>query len=252
LVRNINDPSLSPINFLDNELWLRINIICTLGEDNNIPLGSEDPNEEPSSSRRQFDPREWHALRSTVAEQSHIVTSEHKCSSHTEAHSGLNENECLHSSSDDESGLLGLISDANRTRKPNPPIKPLPYAVKTGDIIPMGQLLDQSSDGFDPAHMINHPDDDPTVSHNANTSVHDEYKQVAVFGNPELQAWIKAILAENREVFSSVLPSQPARVTPLRLDVDAESWETSSHQLPHRRQSISKDKQLLIVIFLKS
>ena len=110
-------------------------------------------------------------------------------------------------------GLCPLRLSANRTRKPNPPIKPLPYAVEAGDIIHMDQLLDKSSDGFDPTNMINHPDDDPMVSHKVNTSVHDEYKQVAVFGNPELQAWIKAILAENREVFSSVLPSQPARVT---------------------------------------
>ena len=171
-VRNINDPSLSPINYLDNELWLRINIICTLGEDNNMASESKDLDEEPSSSRRQFDPLEWHALRSTLAEQSHIVTNEHKCSSQTEAHSDLNENECIHSSSVDNSGLLGLISDANRSRKPNPPIKPLPYAVETGDIIHMDQLLDKSSDGFDPANMINHPDDDPMVSHNVNTSVH--------------------------------------------------------------------------------
>ena len=243
-VRNINDPSIPPLNYLENELWLRINIICTLGADNNnMPLESEGSDDTTSSNRRQSDPREWHSLRSQISEREHIIHHEYEYSSH-QADDSLNDEGCTIPPANDRSSLLGQISDANRVRRPNPPVKPLPYAVKTGDIIPMGDLLDQASDGFDPTNMINHPDDDPTVGHAHITSNCEEYKQVAVFGNPALQNRIKAILAENREVFSSTLPSQPARVTPLRLDVDAESWETSAHQLPHRRQSISKDVEI--------
>ena len=108
----------------------------------------------------------------------------------------------------------------------------------------MEHLLDRSEDGFDPYDMINSPDDDPIYDHRNSTSAADEYKLVNVYGSKELQTRIRAVLAKYKRVFRSTLPKQPAKVTPLRLNVDAESWETSAHQLPHRRQSISKDVEI--------
>ena len=142
------------------------------------------------------------------------------------------------------SNLLGAINSKDRRKRPNASITPLPYTVKKGDIIPMEHLLDRSEDGFDPMDMINHPDDDPIYDQHNSTGAIDEYKLVPVFGSVELQTRIKAELARYKRVFRSTLPKQPAKVTPLRLNVDAESWETSAHQLPHRRQSISKDIEI--------
>ena len=45
-------------------------------------------------------------------------------------------------------------------------------------------------------------------------------------------------------MFKTSLPTQPARVTPLRLDINVDEWEKPNNQAPHRRQSINKDVEI--------
>ena len=129
-----------------------------------------------------------------------------------------------------------------RQRKPEPTVTPLNRVVHKGEVIPMELLLDHSDDGFDPSNMINHPDDDPVYTRS--DPEEDEYKLVEVFGRPELQEAIRKIIYSYKDVFRSTLPSQPARVTPLRIDINTEEWHCPVNQAPHRRQSVSKDIEI--------
>ena len=109
-------------------------------------------------------------------------------------------------------------------------------------MIPMELLLDHSDDGFDPSNMINHPDDDPIYAQDV--QVINEHELVEVFGRPQFQDQLRAIISDFRDVFRSSLPAQPAKVKPLRIDINAEAWHSSANQAPHRRQSVSKDIEI--------
>ena len=113
--------------------------------------------------------------------------------------------------------------------------------VRDGDIIPKSALLQHSEDGFEETDLIHHPEDDPSYD---NAPSEDEYLQVQVHGSEELQRKIRRVVHKYRKVFTSTLPDQPARVTPLHLDVNPSEWIKPSNQAPPRRQSTTKDVEI--------
>jgi hypothetical protein len=113
--------------------------------------------------------------------------------------------------------------------------------VRDGDIIPKSALLQHSDDGFKETDLIYHPEDDPSYD---NAPSEDEYLQVQVRGSEELQRKIRGVVHKYRKVFTSTLPAQPARVTPLQLDVNLSEWIKPSNQAPPRRQSTTKDVEI--------
>ena len=139
------------------------------------------------------------------------------------------------------SSLLGAIGH-RKIQKANPEVAPLHDNVRNGDLFTKSELLQHSDDGFDYDDFINDPSDDPTIDVGAGST--DEYLQVQVHGSPEFQTRIRAVLQRYKKVFSSTLPAQPARVTPLRLDINESEWHKNVNRMPHRRQSTSKDAEI--------
>ena len=137
---------------------------------------------------------------------------------------------------------LGSMSTGKNKRANNPDIRPLD-GVETGDIISKDRLLTHSDDGFNPLDLINHSEDDPQYAVKPD-QLYDEYKKVELHGSESLKKRILHVLAENKEVFSSTLPAQPARVEPLQFDIDPSKWKQPANQTPHRRQSINKDAEI--------
>lgn len=137
---------------------------------------------------------------------------------------------------------VGSMSTSKNKRANNPDIKPL-EGVKTGDIIGKDRLLTHSDDGFNPLDMINHSEDDPQYATKTD-HLRDEYKEVELHGSENFKKRILQVLADHKEVFSSTLPAQPARVEPLQFDIDLIQWKQPANQTPHRRQSINKDAEI--------
>ena len=54
-VHRIHDPEEDVDSFVENDLWLRVNMICAMGEDS-PPSSQDEENATPVGSRRQFDP----------------------------------------------------------------------------------------------------------------------------------------------------------------------------------------------------
>ena len=110
-----------------------------------------------------------------------------------------------------------------------------------GDIISKHALLQHSDDGFDQSDLIHQSEDDPQYGKAPSI---DEYLQVQVHGSDKLQKEIRQIIHKYKEVFTSILPAQAARVTPLHLDVDPSAWIKPSNMAPTRRQSTTKDVEI--------
>ena len=137
---------------------------------------------------------------------------------------------------------IGSMSTSKNKRANNPDILPLD-GVKTGDIIDKDRLLTHSDDGFNPLDMINHSEDDPQYATKTD-HLRDEYKKVEIHGSESFKKRILQVLADHKEVFSSTLTAQPARVEPLQFDIDSAKWKQPANQTPHRRQSINKDVEI--------
>ena len=149
---------------------------------------------------------------------------------------GYNASEALHTS------LICSLKTI-RKQKPNPFIAPLHEDVKDGDIFTKEQLLNITDDGFHEEDLINDPGKDPKVGDP--TARKNEHLLVEVHGSPELQKRIRDVVSKYKEVFSTTLPEEPAKVTPLNFKVPEELWHKPNNQLPHRRQSIQKDSEIL-------
>ena len=130
-----------------------------------------------------------------------------------------------------------------RKQKPNPTIEPLRGDVKNGDIFSKEELLQYTDDGYREEDLINDPRNDPVVGDSHGQK--NEHLLVEVHGSPELQQRIRNVVSKYKDVFSTTLPEQPARVTPLKFDVPENQWHMPGNQLPHRRQSIQKDIEIL-------
>ena len=140
--------------------------------------------------------------------------------------------------------LLSVANTISRPRKKDPVIEPLRPGIKKGDIFHASELLHYTDDGFSLENTINHPDDDPVYGPDLKGLVQEEWQQVAIYGNDNLQGKIRDILKKYKNVFRSTLPRQHAKVRPLDVDIDVGSWVQPSNQGPHRRQSINKDVEI--------
>jgi hypothetical protein len=65
-------------------------------------------------------------------------------------------------------------------------------------------------------------------------------------GSDSFQSAVRQLLDEFRDVFSKTLSEEPARVTPLRLEVDHTRWHSSAARLPPRLQGAVKGKEILL------
>ena len=149
------------------------------------------------------------------------------------------------------SGLIaaissGVIGSPSTSKKAPPPIvNPLP-GIKPGDRIPKERLL--PSDGDEPEAdnnvWINDPAGDPTYASKEWIEESEEWKECAVHGSGALQREIRALLKKYKGVFSSKLPTQPARVKPLAFQVDETKWKLPCNREPPRRQSLTKDSEI--------
>ena len=143
------------------------------------------------------------------------------------------------------SALLGMLGAARRgTQRPNPHQPPLRDDIRDGDIIPKSDLLQHSDDGFHLDDLINHLDTDPIYRDLSKPVGSSEHLLVDVHGSDSLRTKIRKVLDKYEKIFSTTLPAQPARVTPLQLDINVREWETPKNQAPHRRQSTSKDEEI--------
>ena len=136
----------------------------------------------------------------------------------------------------------GVIGSPSTSKKAPPPIvNPIP-GVKPGDRISKERLL--PSDGDKPEAetiWINDPNDDPIYASKEWIEESEEWKECAVHGNQTLQRDIRTLLKKYKGVFSSKLPTQPARVQPLAFQIDETKWKMPCNREPPRRQSLTKD-----------
>jgi len=165
-IERIEDHEVESDSFEQNDLWLRVNMICAINN-YSIEESSGNPN-------RQVDPQEWHALRQKVMSRTSTIESP-ETDTNTQDNIDLEEvvaeltSMGIHDLEENESEytpmlsvvLEDLLCGVSQTKKSQPKITPLSYEVKKGDIIPMEDLIDKVDDGFDPSNMINHPEDDP-------------------------------------------------------------------------------------------
>ena len=87
---------------------------------------------------------------------------------------------------------------------------------------------------------------DPIYDNGTKTNYdRDAYLDVDVHGSESFTSQIRQVISRFRKVFSNTLPGQPAIVTPLNLDIDVREWAKPVNQAPHRRQSTSKDAEIL-------
>jgi hypothetical protein len=76
----------------------------------------------------------------------------------------------------------------------------------------------------------------------------EDYKLVTYEGTEEAQARRKALVYKYRDVFSSKLPVEPARVTPMSFKVEQGNWVKPATRQPPRRQSVIKDSEIILKI----
>ena len=261
-VAHIENSPLKGAEFLENDLWLQLNLIASIAETESelkpdvsplegvasAPVVSRDTDASWNAVRheQELSPRETtpavlehydhildddtHPLREAQRQMKPIID-------RLVVSDNPNTAPAVHA-------LLGAIG-RQRKQKANPEVAPLHNNVKQHQIFSKSDLLSHHDDGFSEADMINDPDDDPSYHTNTTpTAADSEYLDVPVHGTPEFQTQTRALLKQYRKVFSSTLPAQPARVTPLHLEVRESEWHKPSSQLPHRRQSTSKDVEI--------
>ena len=80
------------------------------------------------------------------------------------------------------------------------------------------------------------------------TEDEEDYKLVQYEGTEEAQARRKALVYKYRDVFSSKLPVEPARVTPMSFKVEQANWVKPATRQPPRKQSVLKDAEIILKI----
>jgi hypothetical protein len=67
---------------------------------------------------------------------------------------------------------------------------------------------------------------------------------VNIFGSPQLQARIRQICDKHKKAFRRELVKEPARVPPLKIEVDTSTWHTKKNSMPPRPQSRLKHDEI--------
>jgi hypothetical protein len=80
------------------------------------------------------------------------------------------------------------------------------------------------------------PDPQPTT---------DLLDSIHIEGDEELQAGIKSLCEEYKDIFSNTLPSIPSKMEPFDIKVDTVAWKNPKNRMPHRRQSPKKEMEIL-------
>ena len=120
-------------------------------------------------------------------------------------------------------------------------IKPFPEAILKGRIS-KGDLLQGEDDG--------NTQDDDLINRDIEYADPDkpcmQYMQIPVGENTtwHFQKKVKSLMSEYSAQLSSALPTEPARVTPMSLEIDEDRWKQRANRAPARVQSILKDKDL--------
>jgi hypothetical protein len=142
------------------------------------------------------------------------------------------------------SGLAAAISSTEyptiREKSPPPHVSPL-KGIKPGDRITKNELLQSHEHSDSEFIWINDPLDDPIYASKDWIEKSEEWRDCAVNGSENLQREIRTLLQKYKSVFSSRLPTHPARVQPLAFNIDESKWKLPCNREPPRRQSLTKD-----------
>ena len=63
-------------------------------------------------------------------------------------------------------------------------------------------------------------------------------------GSPELQALLRILISEFKDIFSTELGIEPAKMDPIVLDIDWEKWRSLKNSLPPRKQTTAKEEEV--------
>ena len=140
-----------------------------------------------------------------------------------------------------DSHRLCAMKTKDIRRKDNIKVEPLPH-VKTNTIV-SGRDLIPILPHEQPTHM-EELTPTPTYESEKEAEANEEYKDVHISGSPDLQRRLRKVVYENRRIFSTKLPEQPARVTPMEFEIDQTLWNVPSNRFRYRKQSVVKDNEI--------
>ena len=140
-----------------------------------------------------------------------------------------------------DSHRLCAMKTKDIRRKDNIKVEPLPH-VKTNTIV-SGRDLIPILPHEQPTHM-EELTPTPTYESEKEAEANEEYRDVHISGSPDLQRRLRKVVYENRRIFSTKLPEQPARVTPMEFEIDQTLWNVPSNRFRYRKQSVVKDNEI--------
>ena len=109
-------------------------------------------------------------------------------------------------------------------QKEDPTVVPLPD-VQPHHIIPKDKLFTSiEDDGMPPNGETTETFNYSNETDSAKAFENDEYKNVKLSGSELLKEKVGALVKEFRDIFSTLLPAAPARVTPLSVTIAREQW----------------------------
>ena len=100
------------------------------------------------------------------------------------------------------------------------------------------ELLSGSHDQFEDCDLEDEAEDWDPINGN------DSKKTYLICGPDELQAKLKLLLEEYKDIFCDKLSKIPAKVEPMSLTVDAAKWDSKRNRLPPRPMSTAKQKEI--------
>jgi hypothetical protein len=111
------------------------------------------------------------------------------------------------------------------------------------------QLLDMTvepdSDSI-PMELDEPPD--PLAKEPDKPSEEDEPK---IFGSPQLQRRLRALIKKHKHVFATQLPSEPAKISPISFNIDGASWKRDRRTKQYPRP-LSRDKEIALDVWIEA
>jgi hypothetical protein len=101
------------------------------------------------------------------------------------------------------------------------------------------ELLTGSHDQFEDCDLEEEADDWDPIKGNDSSK-----KTFVICGPDELQAKVKLLIEEFKDIFNDKLNKQPAKLEPMSLTVDAAKWDSKRNRLPPRPMSTAKQKEV--------
>jgi len=75
-----------------------------------------------------------------------------------------------------------------------------------------------------------------------------EYKNVLIYGSPELQVRLRALVEEYKSIFRSTLSSSPAKLSTFELWVDLAKWHTPANRTKARKTDAERENAMVEMI----